>query len=150
MKITDQVRQFAEPVVNQLGLILWDVEYVREGGDWFLRLFIDKDSGVGINDCEAVSRAIDPILDEKDPIPDGYSFEVSSAGLERSLKRPEHFTASLGKDVFVKLYSPKDGQKEFTGTLSAYEDGSVTLANGDNLQTFAPKEIALVRLSVTF
>ncbi|MFI3313572.1 MAG: ribosome maturation factor RimP [Eubacteriales bacterium] len=150
MKITERVRLFAEPVVNQLGLSLWDVEYVREGGDWFLRLYIDKAEGVGIQDCEAVSRAIDPILDEEDPIPDAYNFEVSSAGLERTLKRPEHFTDSLGKDVFVKLYTAKDGTKEFTGTLAAYEDGNLTLEMPTGTQTFAPKEMALVRLSVTF
>lgn len=80
MKITEQVRQFAEPVVLQYGCTLWDVEYVREGSDWFLRLYIDKDGGVNIADCEAISRAMDPILDEKDPIPDSYTFEVCSAG----------------------------------------------------------------------
>ena len=83
MKITETVRQFAEPVVQAHGCSLWDVEYVREGADWFLRLYIDKPGGVDINDCEAISRAVDPILDEKDPIPDSYSFEVCSAGLER-------------------------------------------------------------------
>ena len=87
MKITEQVWQFAEPLVQAQGCSLWDVEYVREGGEWFLRLYIDKDGGVDIDDCEAVSRAVDPVLDEKDPIPESYRFEVCSAGLERQLKR---------------------------------------------------------------
>ena len=109
MKITDQVRAFAEPVVQAHGCSLWDVEYVKEGGDWFLRLYIDKDGGVDINDCEAISRAVDPILDEKDPIPDSYSFEVCSAGLERELKRPSDFEQFLGAAVTVKLYRPVNG-----------------------------------------
>lgn len=150
MKITDQVRQFAEPVVISLGCTLWDVEYVREGGDWFLRLYIDKEGGVGINDCEAISRAIDPILDEQDPIPDSYSFEVSSAGLERPLKRPEHFARSMGQSVVVRLYKPRDGAKEFKGTLEGYDNGRVTLGTPSGPLIFEKSEVALVRLSVEF
>ncbi|MFR7744894.1 MAG: ribosome maturation factor RimP [Acutalibacteraceae bacterium] len=97
MKVTEQVAQFAEPVVQAHGCTLWDVEYVREGGEWFLRLYIDKDGGVDISDCEAISRALDPILDEKDPVPDSYNFEVCSAGLERQLKRPSDFAAVYGQ-----------------------------------------------------
>ena len=96
MKVTEQVAQFAEPVVQAHGCTLWDVEYVREGGEWFLRLYIDKDGGVDISDCEAISRAVDPILDEKDPVPDSYNFEVCSAGLERQLKRPSDFAQFMG------------------------------------------------------
>lgn len=150
MKITDQVRQFSEPVIRELGCSLWDVEYVREGGEWFLRLYIDKEGGVGINDCEAVSRAIDPLLDEHDPIPDSYSFEVSSAGLERTLKRPEHFECSIGKLAAVKLYSPRGGAKEFVGTLRAYDSGRVTLETPSGEEAFEKNEIALVRLHVDF
>ena len=150
MKITEQVWQFAEPVVQSLGCSLWDVEYVREGADWFLRLYIDKDGGVDINDCEAVSRAVDPILDEKDPIPDSYHFEVCSAGLERVLKRESDFKQFMGSPVLVKLYRPKDGQKEFVGNLSGYEDGSVKLEVGANTVTFEKAEVALVRLDVEF
>ena len=127
MKITEQVWAFAEPVVQAHGCSLWDVEYVKEGGDWFLRLYIDKEGGVDINDCEAISRAVDPILDEKDPIPDSYSFEVCSAGLERELKRPSDFAQFLGSAVTVKLYKPVNGLKEQAGTLAAYEDGAVTI-----------------------
>lgn len=146
MKITDQVRQFSEPVVASLGCTLWDVEYVREGGEWFLRLYLDKEGGVGIDDCEAVSRAIDPILDEKDPIADSYHFEVSSAGLERVLRRPEHFAACMGLDAVVKLYRPKNGSREFTGRLRGYQDGAVTLDTAAGPVTLEKAEVALVRL----
>ena len=94
MKITDQVAAFARPIVEQHGCSLWDVEYVREGSDYILRLCIDKEGGVDIADCEAISRAVDPILDERDPIPGSYQFEVCSAGLERALKRPGIFSSS--------------------------------------------------------
>ena len=150
MKITDQVRQFSEPVVHQQGCTLWDVEYVREGGEWFLRLYIDKEGGVDINDCEAVSRAVDPILDEQDPIPDSYHFEVSSAGLERALKRPEHLTLSMRKPVTVRLYRPLDGSKEFTGVLTGYDGGRVSIDTASGPRTFEKNEVALVRLYVEF
>jgi len=151
LKIVDLVRSFAEPVVLENGCTLWDVEYVREGADWFLRLYIDKDGGVDINDCERISRAVDPILDEKDPVPDSYHFEVCSAGLERTLKRPADFERFLGSAVLVRLYRPKDGSKEFAGKLEGYEDGNITilLQNGKQL-TFEKSEVALVRLRVEF
>ena len=104
MKITELVAGFAKPIVEAHGCELWDVEYVREGSEYYLRLYLDKEGGVDINDCEAVSRAIDPILDEKDPIPESYHFEVCSAGLERPLKRPSDFARFLGSPVTVKLY----------------------------------------------
>ena len=150
MKITEKVWQFAEPLVQAQGCSLWDVEYVREGGEWFLRLYIDKDGGVNIDDCEAVSRAVDPVLDEKDPIPESYRFEVCSAGLERVLKRPSDFERFLGEPVLVKLYRPKIGQKEFPGVLKGYAGGAVTIdMNGTEL-TFEKPEVALVRLRVEF
>ena len=150
MKITEQVWQFAEPVVQAHGCSLWDVEYVREGAEWYLRLYIDKTGGVDINDCEAISRAVDPILDERDPIPDSYHFEVCSAGLERTLKRPGDFAQFMGEKVLVKLYRPKNGTKEFPGVLRGYEDGAVTIAMGDELITFTKSEVANVRLRVDF
>ena len=150
MKIKETVRQFAEPVVQAHGCSLWDVEYVREGADWFLRLYIDKPGGVDINDCEAISRAVDPILDEKDPIPDSYSFEVCSAGLERVLKRPGDFEQFLGSTVLVRLYKPVDGRKEVVGTLTGYEDGAVTVTVNDSPVRFEKNEVALVRLYVEF
>ena len=150
MKITEKVWQFAEPLVQAQGCSLWDVEYVREAGQWYLRLYIDKDGGVDIDDCEAVSRAVDPVLDEKDPIPESYRFEVCSAGLERVLKRPSDFERFLGEPVLVKLYRPKNGQKEFPGVLKGYAGGAVTIdMNGTEL-TFEKPEVALVRLRVEF
>ena len=146
MKVTDRVRAFSQPVVEGLGCTLWDVEYVREGGGWFLRLYIDKEGGVGIDDCEAVSRAVDPILDREDPVPGSYHFEVCSAGLERPLRRPEHLAWSLGKTVSVRLYRPRDGVKEFVGTLRGYEDGQITLETRNGGLVFEKDEVALLRL----
>ena len=150
MKITEAVWEFAAPVVQAQGCSIWDVEYVREGSDWFLRIYIDKEGGVDINDCEAVSRALDPILDEKDPIPDSYTFEVCSAGLERVLKRPSDFQQFLGSRVNIRLYSPVDGAKEFVGTLTGYENGDVTVQLSDSEHTFRKADIAQVRLHVDF
>lgn len=150
MKITEQVWQFSEPLVEQCGCKLWDVEYVREGGEWFLRLYIDKEEGVNIDDCEAVSRAVDPVLDEKDPIPESYRFEVCSAGLERVLKRPSDFERFMDHAILIKLYRPKAGCKEFAGILKDYDDGNVTALVGNTTMTFEKSEIALVRLRVEF
>ena len=149
-KITDQVWKLAEPVAQQFGLRIWDVEYVREGADWFLRVYIDKDGPVDISDCENVSRALDPILDEEDPIPDSYTFEVCSAGLERTLKRPQDFVQFLHSPVLVKLYRPRDGAKEFPGILEVYENGRITISMGQTTYKFEQAEVALVRLRVTF
>ncbi len=149
-KITQQVWELAQPVVESFGLRLWDVEYVREGADWFLRLYIDKDGPVDISDCEKVSRAVDPLLDEKDPIPDSYTFEVCSAGCERTLKRPGDFEQFLGSKVLVKLYRPKDGRKEYGGGLRSYADGTVTVDVEEKTMEFSQEETALVRLYVEF
>ena len=150
MKITDKVTQFAQPIVEQHGCSLWDVEYVREGTEYFLRLYIDKEGGVDITDCEAISRAVDPVLDEEDPIPDSYHFEVCSAGLERALKRPGDFERFLGSPVTVKLYRPRNGLKEIPAVLKAYEDGRITVEAGKETITFEKSEVALVRLRVEF
>lgn len=150
MKVTELVKSLAEPVVQAHGCELWDVEYVREGSEYFLRLYLDKDGGVDINDCEAVSRAMDPILDEKDPIPTSYHFEVCSAGLERALKRPSDFERFLGSPVTVKLYKPRNGLKEIPAILRGYEEGRVTVKAGKETITFEKSEVALVRLRVEF
>ena len=150
MKVTELVASFAKPVVEEKGCRLWDVEYVREGSDYFLRIYIDKDGGVDISDCEAISRALDPILDEKDPIPGSYHFEVCSAGLERALKRPEDFQRFLGSPITVKLYRPYNGLKEIPCTLTGYEDGKVTVLSGKETITFEKSQVALVRLRVEF
>ena len=150
MKITEIVEQFAKPIVEAHGCTLWDVEYVREGSERFLRLYLDKEGGVDITDCEAITRAVDPILDEKDPIPDSYHFEVCSAGLERALKRPGDFERFMGSAITVKLYRPRNGLKEFPGILRGYEDGRVTVEAGKETITFEKSEVALVRLRVEF
>ena len=150
MKITEQVAAFAQPIVEEHGCSLWDVEYVREGADYILRLYIDKEGGVDISDCEAVSRAVDPILDEKDPIPGSYQFEVCSAGLERALKRPSDFQQFMNSPVTVKLYRPHNGLKEIPGILRDYEDGRVTVEAGKETITFEKSQVALVRLRVEF
>ena len=150
MKVTELVASFAEPVVKAHGCELWDVEYVREGSDYFLRLYLDKEGGVDITDCEAISRAMDPILDEKDPIANSYIFEVCSAGLERALKRPSDFARFMGSAVTVKLYRPRNGLKEIPGVLTGYEEGRVTLEAGKETITFEKSEVALVRLRVEF
>jgi len=150
VKITEQVTQFAQPIVEANGCSLWDVEYVREGSERFLRLYIDKDGGVDIEDCEKIHRAVDPILDEKDPIPDSYHFEVCSAGLERALKRPSDFARFMDSPILVKLYRPRNGLKEIPGILRGYEDGKVTVEAGKETITFEKSEVALVRLRVEF
>ena len=144
-KITEKVEALAKPVVEDEGCELWAVEYVREAGSWYLRVLIDKDGGVGIDDCERISRRLDPILDEADPIPDSYVFEVGSAGAERELKRPSDFERYIGSEVEVKLYQPYQGKKSYVGSLEAYEDGNVTVSS-----VFLKKEqIAQVKLHVT-
>ena len=150
MKITERVTQFAQPVVEAHGCSLWDVEYVREGSEYFLRLYIDKEGGVDITDCEAISRAVDPILDKEAPIPESYHFEVCSAGLERALKRPGDFERFMGSLVTVKLYRPRNGLKEIPGILRGYEDGKVTIEAGKETITFEKSQVALVRLRVEF
>ena len=151
MKVTEIVAQFAQPIVEAHGCKLWDVEYVREGSERFLRLYLDKENGaVDINDCEAISRAVDPILDEKDPIKESYVFEVSSAGLERALKRPSDFERFMGSPVMVKLYRPRNGLKEIPAVLTGYEEGKVTVTAGKETITFEKSEVALVRLRVEF
>ncbi len=149
-KIAQRVWSLAQPVVEGFGLRLWDVEYVREGADWFLRLYIDKDGPVDINDCEKVSRAMDPILDAEDPIPDSYTFEVCSAGCERVLKRPSDFQQFIGSKIFIRLYRPREGRKEYVGVLKGYDAGTITLEDGQQTMEFTPEETALVRLYAEF
>ena len=150
MKITDLVASLAQPVVEANGCELWDVEYVREGSDYFLRIYLDKEGGVDINDCEKISRAMDPILDEKDPIEGSYHFEVCSAGLERTLKRPSDFERFMGSNITVKLYRPRNGLKEIPCVLTGYDNGKLTVTVGKETVTFEKSEVALVRLRVEF
>ncbi len=129
--IAETVTELIMPTVNSLGCSLWDVEYVKEGARQILRVTIDKENGVDINDCEAVHRAIDPILDEADPIPVQYYLEVSSPGVERELRLPFHFEVCMGHKVDVKLFTMLNGSKQYTGILSAYSDEDKTITVND-------------------
>lgn len=144
-KVTEKVEALARPVIEDEGCELWSVEYVREAGSWYLRVFIDKDGGVGIDDCERISRRLDPILDEADPIPDSYVFEVGSAGAERELKRPSDFEKFMGSEVEVKLYQPYEGKKSLVGKLEAYENGDITISSVQ----LKKSQIAQVRLHIS-
>lgn len=148
-KITDVVLELASPVAEANGCSVWDVEYIKETGQWYLRVYIDKEGGVSINDCEAVSRGLDPVLDEADPIPTSYTFEVSSAGAERVLKRPSDFERYIGANVEVKHYQPIDGAKFHVGALLAYEDGDVSIEVSGKETKFNKAQVAQVRLRVT-
>ena len=143
-KVSDVVAALARPIAEQAGCQVWDVEYVREAGEWFLRVYIDREGGVDLDCCEAVSRPLSDALDEADPIQGSYTFEVSSAGLDRPLRRPDHFAQCMGRKVDVKLYRPVDGCKEVTGALTGYEDGAVSV---DGVR-FDKKDGAQVRLHV--
>ena len=148
-KITDKVTELAGPIVEEEGCSLWDVEYVREAGSRYLRIYIDKPGGVDIADCERISRRLDPVLDEVDPIPESYIFEVGSAGIERELKRPSDFEAFLGSEVEVKLYQPVEGQKAFIGKLVSHEDGITEIDVKGKRYRFNRQQTAQVRLHAT-
>ena len=142
--------ELVQPIVEGFSLVLWDVRYEKEGSQWFLRVFIDKEDGaVDINDCENVSRAIDKPLDELDPITDNYILEVSSPGVERELILDEHFEKFIGADIMVKMIRPLEGiGKEFKGVLKAYENGQVTIEDhsGENEITINKKDTAFIKL----
>ena len=149
-KITETVWQLVQPVAEANGVELWDVEFVKEAGTQYLRVFIDKDGGVDINDCEHVSRALSDALDREDFIEEAYILEVSSPGLGRALKKDKHFEKSLGEEVEVKTYKPVDGSKEFAGILKSYDDKTITIEI-DNIEiSFAKSDIALIRLALDF
>ena len=147
-KIESEAVKLLTPVLDAHGVRLWDCEYVREGRDWYLRLTIDKDGGVTIDDCEAVSREANEILDKSDLIQDAYTFEVSSPGLTRVLRRPRDFENSIGRKVDVRLYEAKNGVKEFTAVLDGCDGTDVTFAMDDGTSlTVGKKDLALIRLS---
>jgi ribosome maturation factor RimP len=147
-KLTELVASRAAPLAEAAGCEIWDVEYVREAGTWYLRVYLDCEGGVTINQCEAVSRALSDWLDEADPIADAYTLEVSSAGAERVLRRPGDFARYLGSPVVVRLYRAQDGKKEYVGPLRAFEDGAVTIETGGAELKFEKNEVAQVRLHV--
>ena len=145
-----QTETLLEPIVTELGFELVDVEYVKEGSDYYLRAYIDKPEGVNILDCENVSRALSEALDKADFIPDAYILEVSSPGLGRTLKKDKHLEKSLGEEVEIRLYKPVDKCREFTGVLKSYDADSITIDTAEKEMTFARKEIALIRLALDF
>ena len=139
------------PIVETKGFELVDVEWVKEGANWYLRAYIDKENGITVDDCEEVSRALSDLLDEEDFISENYILEVSSPGLDRPLKKEKDFARSIGKDVEIRLYTAIDKQKEFTGTLTSYDADSVTITMEDGSErTFEKSGIALIRLAFDF
>ncbi len=146
-----RVEAYLLPLMEEHHFELVDVEYIREAGTWYLRAYIDKEGGIGVDDCAVISRKLGEWLDEKDFIDESYILEVSSPGLGRPLKKEKDFARSIGKDVDVRLYRQRDKQKEFTGALSAYDDKSVTLDMEDgSTMVFERTEIALIRLAFDF
>ena len=148
--IETRTEEVLAPIAEANGVEIYDVEYVKEGSDWYLRAYIDKPEGVNILDCENVSRALSDKLDEEDFIDDAYILEVSSPGRGRTLKKDKHLEKSLGEEVELRLYKPKDKQKEFAGILKAFDENSVTIETQEEEKVFARSEIALIRLAFDF
>ena len=138
------------PIAVANGVDIYDVEYVKEGSDYYLRAYIDKPDGVSIIDCENVSRRLSDVLDEADFIPDAYILEVSSPGLGRTLKKDRHLEKSIGLDVEIKLYKPQNGSKEYEGMLERFDEESITITDEDGEKRFLRSEIALIRLALDF
>ncbi len=145
-----RTEELLQPIVEEYGVRIYDVEYVKEGSDWYLRAYIDKDGGVTIDDCENVSRALNVRLDEEDYITDAYILEVSSAGLGRKLSKERHFLQSIGLEVEVKTYKPIEKKKEFVGILKSYENGGVTIESDGTEISFNKEDIANVKLTLDF
>ena len=136
------------PILAKVGFDLWDVEYVKEGGEYYLRAYIDKEGGITIDDCVSVSRELSDLLDEKDFIEEAYILEVSSPGLNRTLKKEKEFLRCIGRDVDVKTYKPVDGMKDFTGILRSYDAGDITIETADGEKVFAKEDVAIVKLAI--
>lgn len=138
------------PIARANGVSVYDVEYVKEGADYYLRAYIDKPEGVSILDCENVSRALSDELDREDFIPDAYVLEVSSPGLGRTLKKDRHLLNSIGQEVEVKLYKPVEGRREYAGVLESFDADSITILEGEAQRSFQRAQIALIRLAIDF
>ena len=145
--VEQKVLQIALPVAQQLNLDIWDVRFVKEGSEYYLRITIDKPEGISITDCESFSRAIDPLLDEHDPIDTSYCLEVSSPGLGRQLTREEHFEKLKGEQIKVGLYQAIDGQKEFVGQLVSYDENLVIKTDDEQTISFQKQQISTVKLN---
>lgn len=140
------VWEIVAPIAEELGLSIWDIRFQKEGVSWYLRIFIDKEGGVGITDCENFSRAVDAPLDEADPIEQSYYLEVSSPGVERQLTRDEHFKQYIGEKIILRLIRPKDGEREFRGILEDYDNGLITVSFEDGGFSVDKKEVSFVKL----
>ncbi len=139
-----------KPIAEKCGVEIYDVEYVKEAGEWYLRAYIDKEGGVNINDCVDVNHALSDALDEDDFIDEAYTLEVSSPGLGRQLKKDRHLERSIGQEVELKLFKPKDGTKEFAGILKGFDESTVTVTINDTDQEFIRKEISVIKLALDF
>lgn len=146
-----KTEELIQPILNRMNFELVDVEYVKEGGTWYLRAYIDKEGGITVNDCEAVAREMNEILDREDFIPDSYIFEVSSPGLGRPLKKEKDYVRNMGKDVEIRTYRAIERSKEFCGVLVSYDKDSVTIeAQEGRKMTFQRSDIALIRQAIDF
>lgn len=140
------IEKLARPIVDDLGLYLWDVRFEKEGAEWYLRIIIDSNDGISCDDCEAVSRPLSKLLDETDPIEQAYYLEVSSPGVERELRKPEHFEVCIGDTVRVKLIRPVNGEREFIGELVKYQNNVLTIRQNEEEKSFAFSDCAFVKL----
>ena len=146
-----RTEELITPILDRMNFELVDVEYVKEGGTWYLRAYIDKEGGITVNDCEAVAREMNEILDREDFVEDSYVFEVSSPGLGRPLKKEKYYIRSMGKEVEIRTYRAINREKEFYGILSAYDENTVTIKTEDGTEmTFEKSDIALIRLAFDF
>lgn len=149
-EIEKKTEEYILPILDELHFILWDVEFVKEGGEYFLRAYIDKEGGISLDDCTEVSRRMNDILDSDEYIDVPYTFEVSSPGLTRVLKKDRELQNSIGRDVDVTTYQKIDGAKEFTGILKSFDKDHVLLSFGDSEMNFDRKNISKIRLSPDF
>lgn len=146
-----RTQELIEPILERLGFELYDIEYVKEGASYYLRAYIDRPDGIAVNDCEAVAREMNPLLDEKDFIPDSYIFEVSSPGLGRALKKDKHLEKSIGENVEIHTFRPIHHEKQFFGYLKSFDDQTIVIESEENEElTFARADIALIRLAIDF
>ena len=146
-----RTEELITPILDRMNFELVDVEYVKEGGAWYLRAYIDKEGGITVNDCEAVAREMNEILDREDFVEDSYVFEVRSPGLGRPLKKEKDYIRSMGKEVEIRTYRAINREKEFYGILSAYDENTVTIKTEDGTEmTFEKSDIALIRLAFDF
>lgn len=146
-RAVDVVREIAQPLCDELGLFLWDVRFEKEGANWYLRIFIDKDGGIDMDDCEALHRPLEKAIDEVDPIPQSYIFEVGSCGLARELKRPEHFEVCIGDPIRIRFIRPHNGEKEIIRVLGDYDKNEITVLDEEgNEEKISLSETAFVKL----